>query len=763
MKAPVKHKVHFRRRFQNARRAFTLIELLVVIALTTILMTIIFKPLINSIALSAKASTQSESQATARDLVAQIEQTLTGAAYVIDNAQDSQNAQNVLNLWFTDSAGNEYSIPSQFTMLEYIPPAHQLDQSNFSQLPIDPTSGAPTYNFPGVTTGMSGLAFPLVPGSVVGRIFIGLKNNATMPAPAPLDGMPTAKNPYFNYYEYEATDSDARPSPNSFPTGKVPQDNRYMLYRAEVPTFVLNKAMLPAVQYIPNLFLFHTGPDMNGNTDMTGGPLILHDPNFFYDNSLAGGHMPNAGDPKVWALPGWQDLNGDGKVEISENWHAVASALARTDKVDMIALQRDPVTNGIIYNADDPTTGQPYPGASRPVVSPLATFKPAFVQNDPGVPTNVNDSGNEVPNPISPNFSAQYDHWAYNYRVFIYRDTGSGKDPTQNNPLDYYEAITDPVSGNPKIVHVTPAMNISPGMAPPDPTTLPDVGPQLANGIFNNPNVQFGCSVNTDKGLISFSYPSTAVIRDAQGNPLGQRFSPDAINNAQFTLNGSLTGPRWLSLLSVPTTMWQGNQLNPTGLVSPLLPAGQGGNLVTPSLTPGSELVFGPDQRPGMHYGWRTQYTRVPANSGVIGPNQYTINYVNNPNPLPGSTWQTVPSLYAGYIQFDSAPDGASYNSGTLQNGGTGIDSSTGLPAAGPNMLPIFKLDPANGLLDLPSDPVEIYYNFQMNQPGDVVKIDYLTRDLMIFSLEMRLYDTNSAEPQITRLTDKIRVRNLQH
>ena len=56
-----------------------------------------------------------------------------------------------------------------------------------------------------------------------------------------------------------------------------------------------------------------------------------------------------------------------------------------------------------------------------------------------------------------------------------------------------------------------------------------------------------------------------------------------------------------------------------------------------------------------------------------------------------------------------------------------------------------------------------MYYNFQMNQANDVVKFDYMTRDLMNFTLEMRLYEVGSGKPQVTRLADKIKVRNLQH
>ena len=485
----------------------------------------------------------------------------------------------------------------------------------------------------------------------------------------------------------------------------------------------------------------------------------------------AGNNEPNAGSQV--GRPGWKDLNGDGKVEIWENWRAVSASLMRTDKVDLMSLARDPLTNGIVYDAATNLL---------PTVSPLATFKPAFVQNDPAVGTNLEQGGNEQPVNISPNFTSQYDHWASNYRVFVYRNTGNGTDPTQNNPLDYYEGVILPASfqGNPlpnpgafKIVHITPAMLVAPGGVPPDPTdpALPDVSGQFANGVFTT-SPTFSFAVSTDKGLLSFGYPSTSIIHTAApaNAPLAQRFSPDDINNAYlpFSSPPGVLGPgsrRFLSLTNLPTTVWGGNQLNPSTIPASPLMQGLPNTIVSPSVVPGTELIFGPDQMPGVHYGYRIQYTRVSAAAGFVGPNQYKINYTNNTN-TPGGLGSAAPSLIAGYVEFNSQPDGTNYNSGTLSVLG-GLDPNTNRPAAGTNMLPIFKFNPAANSLSvdgtLAADPVEVYYNFQMNQAGDVVKIDYMTRALTIFTLEMRLYDQGSGKPQITRLTDKIKVRNLQH
>ncbi len=432
--------------------------------------------------------------------------------------------------------------------------------------------------------------------------------------------------------------------------------------------------------------LFHTGADISKATNMKDGPIIVEDPNFFYDNSLAGGNDPTAGDPATWAVPGWKDLNGDGKVEIWENWRAVSTSLVRTDKVDLMALARDPLTNGILYDA-----------ANHPTVSPLATFKPAFVQNDPAVPTNLEQGGNEAPVTISPNFTSQYDHWASNFRVFVYRNTGNGTDPTQTNPLDYYEGVILPASfqGNPlpnpgafKIVHIAKStgFTITPGMPPPDPTNpaLPDVSGQFLNGVFTSSPI-FSFAANSDKGLLTFGYPSTSIINTGPTGtpanaPLPQRYSPDAINNAYvgFEANGML-GPgarRFLSLTQLPNNNWGPNPLNPATITaSPL--AASPNTVATPSIVPGSELVFGPDQLPGIHYGHRIQYTRVSSAAGFVGANQFKIVYSNNTN-TPGGIANAAPSLMAGYVEFNSQPDGTNYNSGTLSfaNVGNGYNRS---------------------------------------------------------------------------------------
>ena len=145
MRATANRILPFRRANISCRRSnqgFTLIELLVVIALTSILLTIVFKPLVTSLDLTNRAATQTQSQADARNAVSQVENALSLAEYVMDPTLAP------LNLWLSDRAGNPYLVQSQFTMMEYVPAAHQLDQifsASGLNLPIDPTTGLPSY------------------------------------------------------------------------------------------------------------------------------------------------------------------------------------------------------------------------------------------------------------------------------------------------------------------------------------------------------------------------------------------------------------------------------------------------------------------------------------------------------------------------------------------------------------------------------------------------------------------------------------------
>src|SRR5579875_1322506 len=94
--------IQLKRVKSTANHAFSLIELLVVIAITSILLVIITKPLIDGFNLVNRASTQIESQDTARDTLRELSAQLSNAVFVYDN----NTPQTKINLWLYDQKGN---------------------------------------------------------------------------------------------------------------------------------------------------------------------------------------------------------------------------------------------------------------------------------------------------------------------------------------------------------------------------------------------------------------------------------------------------------------------------------------------------------------------------------------------------------------------------------------------------------------------------------------------------------------------------------
>lgn len=716
--------------------AFTLIELMVVLALTAILLVLVFKPLVDAFNLTSRAGTQINSQTAARAILRDVSTALSNAEFVYDNATPSSN----INLWLYDQQGNPavvYSGNSQsprvpqvpFGMVEFVAPARQMDQNNDPNAPTDPTTGLPIYTA-SLPAGESGYAAPLSPGRTITRYFIGLRDNTSGPSSVNgYSGMPsvlshTAQNTYHGYANRWADPSNSN------------KDNRYTLYRAEFLAFIPDPDT-PG-RYIPNLKLFHTSDGTKN------GQLILDDPNFFYDNGLAG-DKASAG-AKKWAMPGWKDLVGDGKVYLWENWRAVATTMLPTNTADAIALDRDDNGN-IVYSS--PGANAPSGAALIPTARTLIRFAPSYIENDPGQPSSLQATGAEVAFTSSPNFTAQHGAWATPYRVLLYRSNGG--DPLTQNPLTYYEYYIDPNTLQTKIV----AESVPQGQSPAPEGGLADVGPQVnpVNGFFQNASPQTAFSVDPTRGIVNFAFWQWVYCNDGT-NPLPQVYAPSAIN-------AGLTGNYQRRYLPLDAPL--SAALNPATAQSPLYvfypnAFDSTGKFITPNvqIVPGTERVYGPDQQPGPHYGYRIQYTRVPANTGVIGPNQYRINYM----PVDDARYASDvndPRVQVGYIEFDSNPDQANFPNIRAQD----EDPTPAVQHYRPHGLPELKYDEATNS-NVASDPVQVSYQFQVNRPSDVVKIDYLTRELMEVSIQSRLFDPATATPQATDLSAKVKVRNLQ-
>jgi len=672
-------------RDQQAARGFTLVEMLVVMAITVILLGLLFGPMVQGFNLTNRARVQVLAQDSVRQVMEQLERDIADGVFIFDNSGQD------MNFWVPDpNAARGAVLPAvpmgvPFARMDLIPPAHVNDQNPAIDptVPIDPTTNLP------VEDARGDLALPIAPGRVIHRYWIGLRDNASMSdGEYGTSGRPI--KPYVNIYESKRNRSLRDDDHNTF-----------LLYRAVFSPYLLNGAVDTR---LVNLGRYGTVE------------RALADPNFFYDNDTV---QAPAGEPA--AMPGWRDLNGDGHVNYSENWKAVARSLVPPDRADMVTATRDEKGDPIY----DVVAGLP-----RMRLVPEVRFQPSYVGNDPGVPSSTDDTASEAPN-VPPSAEVQsYGHWAIPFGLYIYRSSLTAQ------PLEYF--FWDGVTGH-NVQYVrfdtgsgTIISSDDTGFNPRHPSALPGT---MTPGRF----LMF--TVDERKGVVNFAFPHT-ITQGGAAEPT--RIRPEQVN-AEFnyvrgTSGNALNAYRTASLLPYNATM------NPTGMTSADNPADPNPALARipdARIVPGSETVTGPDMRPGPHYGQPIAYTRAPRYTDPkrLGPNEYLINYTDIPN--------------ANLTLTDSDPRVQAMQR-VIQRAGTIIFNSADDAAGTPNSLP--------ESVDTNGNPVciEVTYQIQNNRTTDVVKASYLTRQLMTAAVSVKLYEFNSGQPQSATLTQQIRVRNLQ-
>lgn len=140
----------------------------------------------------------------------------------------------------------------------------------------------------------------------------------------------------------------------------------------------------------------------------------------------------------------------------------------------------------------------------------------------------------------------------------------------------------------------------------------------------------------------------------------------------------------------------------------------------TASIVPGSEVVIGPDQRPGPNYGHLIRYQRVSAANATPGPNQYRILYQDSvPYQEVLSAYGFAPQLMRGYIEFYSDP-------------------RVPLP---------------------PNSNIFVTFFYRFNLSGDSYVADYQTRRLTNLTMGMRLY--GAQQPINYSLTTQLEAPNI--
>ncbi|MCE9559389.1 MAG: type II secretion system GspH family protein [Armatimonadetes bacterium] len=152
-------------------------------------------------------------------------------------------------------------------------------------------------------------------------------------------------------------------------------------------------------------------------------------------------------------------------------------------------------------------------------------------------------------------------------------------------------------------------------------------------------------------------------------------------------------------------------------------------------LVPGSEIIVGPDQIDGPNKGLPTRYTRVTGQE--IGPNQYRINYTDQP----AVNWSAI-----GLVNPPAVYDPLNPISAILE-----AKTKAGYVE--------FNSDPTS---PIPSGNISVSYRFQFNEQNDVFAVDYDTQQVITVNLTILTYPGGgqSPNPQQVTLKGSAAVRN---
>lgn len=403
------------------------------------------------------------------------------------------------------------------------------------------------------------------------------------------------------------------------------------------------------------------------NPELFGSIQDFFDPNFFYGSRSAA-------------------------------WRKYAKPIVPLGQVDMVNVTYD--DNG------------------NPRVEPLMQLTPALVVNQMGAPIETDTLGDEGAGapPVQIRFPlGLWDVSPESFRLVAFR---SRPDALQSGePLRYFYVAQDNNSGQWYIRYYRATRD---GQERDDWVAnltliqqMIETGQPQSNWL--NPALDYyytdaepmAFSVNTEAGLIDLALPWWFQYRIED-----LTFSTDAINARYNTAlsqdpNNAPNIRRYVSLLDLDNDGRIDDARN--HLTFP-----------TASIVPGSEVVIGPDQRPGPNYGSPIRYQRVPAASATPGPNQYRILYQDDaPYREVLDTYGFAPQLLRGYIEFYSDPR-----------------------------------------LPLPPDTeIIVTFSYRFNLEGDSYVADYQTRRLMNLKMGLKFY--GAQQPVNYSLTTQLEAPNI--
>ncbi len=732
------------RQVQNMKRAYTLIELLTVVAITAVLLTIIILPIMQSFNLTRAAQAYSDAQDKARILIEKIQREINNSVSVRDNS--GLNGSVVLRV--PSSPNGAYGPPVVVTLpyqkLDIVRPAEgEPDAPGVFRDPytgkIDPTLRAPK----GQTL------LPVAAGFTIVRYFVG-----------PRDPFQDYNNPYDGLLMQRSGG----------------RDNLFVLYRAEVQPRVWNFAN---GRYEVDTRFFE--PDPNDPTGLT--PKI--DDRFFFVPDL--GYDPGTG------LDG-QPLSGAAladKQQRVRNWLARAVIQTEVSRYDMIQPLYDKRSRIVAHDlrADDSDFVGPAL-KDRPRLLPLIQFKPTRVNGEMAEGMMAVRLGDELENASEAGpdvFTTEHAAWS-GTTVRFYPSGWNRNDPNFDEYLvmrrdtdgDTKVFAYDPGSGTVDSMGGVPIFNVSAYnrvVSNPSPTDLGpfNAGFITAAGPLRNLFVAMLPDTAQGKVTASFGIDSVRTMDYATWTGMGAPMNQPEVNTSEDLVSayGPLNDPNgtgpWASATSINNRfnrIWNDPAyagLKPDKLhrfIDLRVTSQRVDNAPSPlaldqttgfgraKIVPGSDIVIGPDQNPGPNYGQPVRYTRTTK---APGPNQYKINYVDQPEPDYSLYGLANPPAAYNANDFVSAIFQPRFKAGYIQ-----LNSDPNVP--------------------LPPGNIRAYYRFQFSggisagsiagiaaggARQDAVAVDYDTRQLMSILLTIRNYpQANLPNPQSVTLSATAKVRN---
>ena len=753
------------RRRHSTTTAFTLVELLIVIALSALLLALLFAPIIQGFRLTNRAKALVQAQNATRFGLERMEREISQAAYVFDNS------------------GSPIVIPLE--------PGGTINrQDNGAPIPVQSTH-------PLIAFGK----IDLIPTEIAVNAGVALDPTTNTPiggGNVRLPNAPSARR-YVRYFiglfkTFDATGNLLTyQNRNQFPHSGIDKEfNPFVLYRAE---------------YDPNdpnlVAQTPSGPQINTQTLDDGS---LKDPDFFYN--VDPNHIANT--TNRYGVAG----NGN---TYAANWKAVASAIITGPNLDMILWQRG--SNGRI----DPAIPFKLGATFAPATVASDTVTPGFLTNAaaeaPGavpslytakygawtVPFSVTVFRGATQNVAGTAGSLTLTFAFPKAGPLICSPSGASGAFAAVTTDNLYWMVSSTTG---KFFVSVPGLSftLDPSRGRVE-TGLPPIETQAGVPYFydgnNNGTVSplasataLATTNQNDGDLVQTIYRSATLdVTNASQQYLtttsyapanqGILFADLGASAAAATGTGQLAGYFATTLSSTPMSGLTVSDLTHSPFVDPN-DAQKTPGFLGAALVPGSERVTGPNgaiNTPAtgtipLLYAYTRVTTlsdnptkgNVPTLSSPTGQYVRTgpLNY-NFPPPGPHGQFSSDPILQFDINNGDYAATNDAYRKFLVDRTPAGLPalpiSTAG--AATATEVQVSFLWQNNYARNAQGYPVDSSNNTisaanagQIAPEPDVFKLDYATRSLMNVGLGVEVYDTTTGTPEISQVSDKIKINN---